>query len=69
MKKYLFIAFLICANSILANAQTFIDKAIIEFEVKTNIQKTMGSSPMAEMMKNQFPKFRTGYYNFIFFRE
>ncbi|MGB4884967.1 MAG: GLPGLI family protein [Ferruginibacter sp.] len=66
MKKYLFIAFLVCANSVLANAQTFIDKAIIEFEVKTNIQKTMGSSPMAEMMKNQFPKFRTGYYNFIF---
>lgn len=66
MKKYLIITFFVCAQSHLLKAQTFIDKAVIEFEVKTNIQKTMGTNPMAEMMKNQFPKFRTGYYHFIF---
>ena len=66
MKKYLIITFFVCAQSHLLKAQTFIDKAVIEFEVKTNIQKTMGTNPMAEMMKNQFPKFRTGYYQFIF---
>lgn len=66
MKKHFFLLYVVCSFSFFANAQTFIDKAVIEFEVKTNIQKTMGSSPMAEMMKNQFPKFRTGYYQFIF---
>jgi GLPGLI family protein len=47
-------------------AQNFISKATIEFEVKTNIKKTMGNSGFAEMMKDQMPTFRTGYYHFTF---
>jgi GLPGLI family protein len=48
------------------SAQTFINKAVIEYEVKTNIQKTMGSSSWAEMLKENMPPFKTGYYQFTF---
>jgi len=65
MKKY--IAIIILAISFnAANAQQFISKATIEFEVKTNIKKTMGNSSWAEMLKDQMPAFKTGYYNFTF---
>jgi GLPGLI family protein len=48
------------------NAQQFIDKAVIEYEVKTNIKKTMGNSNWAEMMKENMPQFKTGYYTLTF---
>ncbi len=47
-------------------AQTFISKASIEFEVKTNIKKTMGNDSWDEMIKAQMPDFKTGYYVFNF---
>lgn len=48
------------------HAQIFIDKAVIEYEVKSNIQKTMGNGFFMSQLKDQLPQFKTGYYNFIF---
>ncbi len=48
------------------NAQQFINKAVIEYEVKTNVKKTMGNNSWAEMLKDAMPQFKTGYYNFTF---
>jgi GLPGLI family protein len=47
-------------------AQQFIEKAVIEYEVKTNVKKTMGNNSWAEMLKDQMPQFKTGYYTFTF---
>jgi GLPGLI family protein len=47
-------------------AQQFIDKAVIEYEVKTNIKKTMGNSSWDEMLKDAMPQFKTGYYLYTF---
>ena len=48
------------------HAQQFISKAVIEFEVKANIKKTMGNNTFEEMLKESMPTFKTGYYNFTF---
>src|SRR5450432_865785 len=48
------------------NAQQFISKAVIEYEVKSNIQKTMGNDMFDEMLKENLPTFKTGYYTFTF---
>jgi len=66
MKKILQIVILFTIASIRVNAQQFIDKAVIEFEVKTNIKKTMSNSSWAEMIKENLPQFKTGYYQFSF---
>jgi Protein of unknown function (Porph_ging). len=47
-------------------AQQFISKAVIEYEVKSNIKKTMGNGTVEDMIKDQLPQFKTGYYNFTF---
>ncbi len=49
-----------------AVAQTFISKAVIEFEVKVNVKKTLGNNSWAEMMKDNMPDFKTGYYHYTF---
>ena len=51
---------------IIVNAQQFINKAVIEYEVKANIQKTMGNNSWADMIKENLPTFKTGYYTFTF---
>ena len=48
------------------HAQLFINKAVVEYEVKTNIRKTMGNSSWAEMMKENMPQFKTGYFQYTF---
>ncbi len=65
MKKkiYFIVAIFIVIN---VNAQQFINKAVIEYEVKANIQKTMGNNTFADMIKENLPTFKTGYYTFIF---
>lgn len=50
----------------IAGAQQFIDKAVIEYEVKTNAKKRMGNSSWAEMLKDQMSQFKTGYYTYTF---
>jgi GLPGLI family protein len=47
-------------------AQQFIDKAVIEYEVKTNAKKRMGNGSWAEMLKDQMSQFKTGYYTYTF---
>ncbi|MEO7801342.1 MAG: GLPGLI family protein [Ginsengibacter sp.] len=66
MKNRLIIICLALSATMLANAQTFISKAKIEYEVKANIQKTMGSNSWQEMLKDNLPTFKTGYYTFTF---
>ena len=66
MKHFLYFTTIMLLTTFESKAQNFISKATIEFEVKTNIKKTMGSSSWAEMLKDKMPTFRTGYYNFTF---
>lgn len=66
MKQVLLLILITAGYAAESFAQNFISKATIEFEVKTNIKKTMGSSSFAEMMKDQMPTFRTGYFHFTF---
>jgi len=48
------------------NAQQFIDKAVIEFEVKTSIKKTLSNDSWADMLKDNMSEFKTAYYNYTF---
>ena len=47
-------------------AQQFVTEGQIEYEVKTNIKKTMGSSSWAERLKENLPQFKTAYYQLTF---
>lgn len=66
MKKILFALYISCCISTQSDAQQFITKATVEYEVKTNVKKTLGDAPWAEMMKDRMPNFKTGYYNYTF---
>jgi GLPGLI family protein len=52
----------------MSQAQQFISKGKIEFEVKTNMKKVWGddNSPWAELMKENMPNFKTAYFNYSF---
>lgn len=65
MKRY-FISACLALMAGTSGAQTFIDKAVVEYEVRTNVKKTMGNSSWAEMMKNTMPDFKTAYYHLTF---
>lgn len=65
MKQLLAILFISC-GLYQAQAQQFIDKGSIEYEVKTNIKKTIGSGMWADMLKENMPQFKTGYYTLSF---
>lgn len=47
-------------------AQQFIDKAVIEYEVKTNVKKTIGNGSWADMLKENMPQFKTAYFTLSF---
>jgi GLPGLI family protein len=49
-----------------AHAQLFISKAKIEYEVKADVKKTMGNDSWDEQLKDQIPRFKTGYFNLTF---
>ena len=66
MKKYILIILVFVFAAMHVNAQQFIDNAVIEFEVKTNIKKTMSNNSWADMIKENLPQFKTGYFNFSF---
>lgn len=57
---------LILTGAARVNAQQFIDKASIEYEVKTNVKKTLGNNMWDEMLKEAMPQFKTGYYLYTF---
>jgi GLPGLI family protein len=65
MKRIIILSALLFTITI-ANAQQFIDKAVIEYEVKTNAKKRMGNGSWAEMLKDQMSQFKTGYYTYTF---
>ncbi len=48
------------------NAQVFIEKASIEYEMTQNFKKMMGSGNWAEMMADKMQTLKTGYYNLTF---
>ena len=64
--KIIYILAIILVVSTQTNAQQFITRAVIEYEVKANIKKTMGNNMFDEMLKDNLPQFKTGYFNFSF---
>lgn len=66
MKTVLSFIVTILIFSAKSRSQQFIDKAVIEYEVKTNVKKTMGNSSWDEMLKEAMPQFKTGYYLYTF---
>jgi GLPGLI family protein len=52
--------------TITSNAQQFIDKAVIEYEVNTNLKKTMGDNSWTEMMKENISDLKTSYFTYSF---
>ncbi len=48
------------------NAQQFLNKAVVEYEMKANIKKTMGNGVFDEMLKDKLPTFKTGFYRLTF---
>ena len=64
MKFKIIIALLFLSVQI--QAQQFINKATIEYEIKVNVKKTMGNNMWAEMLKDNMPAFKTGYYRYTF---
>jgi GLPGLI family protein len=66
MKKIITVSIVVLLILNKTNAQTFIDKATIQFEVKSNIKKTMGNSNWEEQMVEKMPTFKTEYYNYTF---
>ena len=65
MKPILFL-FTILFTATATNAQQFIDKAVIEYEVKTNIKKTMSNDSWGEMLKDNMSEFKTAFYTYTF---
>lgn len=67
MKRILIVSFFCLCISFLGNAQgLFVNKAVVEYEVKTNMLKTMGSGQWADALRESMPQFKTGYFHFIF---
>ncbi len=61
---YLFIIISFSINALIA--QQFIDKATIEFEVNTNLKKTMSDNSWSEKMRESMSELKTSYYTFSF---
>jgi GLPGLI family protein len=61
---YLYLAILVFTSS--SNAQQFVDKAVIEFEVNTNLKKMMSNNSWDEKMKENLSELKTSYWNFTF---
>jgi GLPGLI family protein len=66
MKRNIITALLLIFTVSFSQAQQFVENAVIEYEVKTNLKKTMGSSSWAEAMSESLPQFKTGYYKYSF---
>ncbi|MFN7098821.1 MAG: GLPGLI family protein [Flavobacterium sp.] len=47
-------------------AQQFVDKAVIEYEVSTNLKKTMSNDSWNEQMKESISDLKISYYNYTF---
>lgn len=49
-----------------STAQQFVDKAVIEFEINTNLKKTMSNDSWDEMMKENLSDFKISYFSYTF---
>ena len=65
MKAILFVA-LFSVSCLSMQAQTFLDKGSIQYEVKSNIKKIMGGNAFEDLVKDKIPTFRIGYYTLTF---
>ena len=63
--KYIFVIALAFFSNLL-QAQVFIDKGLIEYQVVVNNHKAMGDGTWAEMFKDKIPKLSTSYYQLTF---
>ena len=63
--KYIFVIALTFFSNLL-QAQVFIDKGLIEYQVVVNNHKAMGDGTWAEMFKDKIPKLSTSYYQLTF---
>ena len=61
---YFYFAILLCTTS--SFAQQFVDKAVIEYEVSTNVKKTMSNDSWNEMMKENLSDLKISYYTYTF---
>lgn len=66
LKKIFVCAFIFAITSNQLIAQNFIAKAQVEYEVRTNIKKTMETGFWAEMLEDKIPDFKTSYFNYTF---
>lgn len=66
MKLKIFSAFILLFSFGQTRAQQFIDKGVIEYEVKSNLKKSIGNSMWSEMIKDKLPEFNVGYYTLTF---
>lgn len=67
MKKNIFVIGLLLSLGVGLQGQTFINKGTIEFEVKTNIKKTLGSGDnIFSQMMPDMPTYKTAYYHYNF---
>jgi GLPGLI family protein len=65
MKSILiFIAALLITTT--SKAQQFIDKAVIEYEVNTNLKKTMSNDSWDEMVKDNLSDLKISYFTYSF---
>jgi hypothetical protein len=63
--KYIFAAAFIFFTTAL-QAQVFVNKGLIEYQVVVNNHKAMGDGTWAEMFKDKVPKLSTSYYQLTF---
>ncbi|MBA3673591.1 MAG: GLPGLI family protein [Chitinophagaceae bacterium] len=66
MKTKIYLLGISFLSAFALHAQQFISKAVIEYEVKANIKKTLGNNIFDEMRRDALPTFKTGYYTFTF---
>src|SRR5882757_8013318 len=64
--KYILVLAIAIFFTFKINAQQFIGKANIEFEVTNNIKKTMSNDSWADMLKDNMSEFKISYYTFTF---
>ena len=64
MKYILVIALTFSLKSL--RAQVFLEKGLLDYEVKLNNHKALGTGTWAEMIKDKIPKLATSYYQLTF---
>ncbi len=64
--KFIIVQLAILLFNLSLQAQRFVEKAEIEFEVNTNLKKRMGNNSWDEKMKENISDLKTSYYKYTF---